>query len=152
MIYCDQEQIRLVLMNLMANARDAMPSGGMVFLATTARDVSPDGDGLAPGSPHAPALDPGPYVMITLGDTGIGMDAATRARIFEPFFTTKTSGNHSGMGLAAAFGIVKQSGGDITVESQPGHGAQFRIWLPCAPVAHAEPKGPKAQQGMRTGE
>jgi signal transduction histidine kinase len=81
-------------------------------------------------------------VVLTLADTGIGMDAALQARIFEPFFTDKPMAARAGMGLAAAYGIVRQSGGEIGVESEPGQGTRFRIWLPRSEATQSRPSGP----------
>jgi two-component system cell cycle sensor histidine kinase/response regulator CckA len=118
----DSGQIEQVIVNLAVNARHAMPSGGHLSLRTMPVDV-------APGRP-APHEDvpPGTYVLLTVTDTGQGMDAATQARVFEPFFSTKGEG--TGLGLATAYGIVRQSGGQIFVNSAPGQGACFSIYLP----------------------
>ncbi len=125
-VVCDPNQIEMVLMNLAVNARDAMPLGGRLKIAT--RLI-----GLEPGDPlvHS-GLVPGRYLLLTVSDTGIGMDAATCARAFEPFFTTKERGHGTGLGLATAFGVVKQSGGCISVDSVLGKGTSFLIYLPLA--------------------
>jgi two-component system cell cycle sensor histidine kinase/response regulator CckA len=129
----DPAQIDQVLMNLALNARDAMPRGGTLFLETA---------NLEPGAPGCAAH--GRQVALTVRDTGQGMDEKTRAHLFEPFFTTKTASGRAGLGLPMVYGIVQQSGGQITVESEPGRGTSFRILLPRAdaPEAPAEPKAP----------
>jgi CheY-like chemotaxis protein len=117
----DKGQLEQVIVNLAVNARDAMPQGGRVTVRTR---------NLLTGAHGGPGLWEGPAVLLEITDTGVGMDEATKARVFEPFFTTKQLGKGTGLGLATVYGIVKQSGGDIRVESAPGAGSTFRIALP----------------------
>jgi two-component system, cell cycle sensor histidine kinase and response regulator CckA len=123
-VRADPGHVEQVVMNLALNALDAMPQGGKLTVATTNVQVSP-GD-----ARRHPELNPGPYVMLSVQDTGIGMSQEVLARIFEPFFTTKDRDKGTGLGLSMAYGIIKQSGGYILVESTPGQGSSFRIYLP----------------------
>lgn len=125
LIKADQSQIEQILLNLSVNARDAMPQGGKIILATSNFHMDAD---FVRRYPYP--VQVGNYVLLTVSDNGIGMDPATRARIFEPFFTTKEKGKGTGLGLSMVYGIVKQSGGYIDVISEPGAGASFRIYLP----------------------
>jgi CheY-like chemotaxis protein len=122
-------KLRQLMMNLITNAADAIGDRpGDLFISTHTEDID---DTTFPGSVDMPALAAGRYIVITVRDTGCGMDATQLARIYEPFFTTKFTGR--GLGLSAALGIVKGHGGAIAVDSQPGKGSQFRIALPPAP-------------------
>jgi CheY-like chemotaxis protein len=118
-----------VLLNLTLNARDAMPNGGK-FTISTQRVTLPRREA---ARPLGDELSPGDYMRLTISDTGHGMDAATAARVFEPFFTTKPVGEGTGLGLATAFGIVRQSGGTVRLFSKPGEGTTFHIYLPQVP-------------------
>jgi nitrogen-specific signal transduction histidine kinase len=125
-ISADANHLSQVLMNLVVNARDAMPIGGKLIVATRMawREFEySDGDGVRPA---------GRYAVLSVADTGLGMDSETRSRIFEPFFSTKGVGKGTGLGLSTVYGIVVQHGGWIEVESEPGRGTTFRIYLPAA--------------------
>jgi PAS domain S-box-containing protein len=146
-VRADRGHVEQAIVNLVLNARDAMPRGGTLVIGT-ANVVLTEAD-----VRDKPDLRPGPYVELLVRDTGCGMDEATLARMFEPFFTTKGPGKGTGLGLATVYGIVKQSGGDIGVASQVGRGTTVQVWFPAvegtpAPVrpASAEPGLPRGQE------
>ncbi len=139
LVKADPAQLEQVIVNLAVNARDAMPTGGTLTIET--RELFLDEMFAA----EHPSVQPGPHVMLSIGDTGVGMDDTTCQRIFEPFFTTKAPGQGTGLGLSMVYGIVKQSGGSIWVSSEIGRGSTFRIYLPLAKgIAHTNPRGPAA--------
>jgi len=124
MVKADPGQIEQVVINLVLNARDAMPNGGKLTIKTVNSTVD------AVSARQRPGMTAGAYVLLMISDTGVGMDAATHAHIFEPFFTTKAVGLGTGLGLATCYGIVKQHGGSIWASSRLGHGTRFSIYLP----------------------
>ena len=126
-VQADPGQIEQILMNLAANARDAMPEGGRLTIATRNAHVE-EAD-----ARRRPGLGPGPYVMLVVSDTGLGVPESVQLHIFEPFFTTKSQGKGTGLGLATVYGIVKQNNGGIYLESEEGKGTRFVVYLPRAP-------------------
>jgi two-component system cell cycle sensor histidine kinase/response regulator CckA len=123
-VRADPAQLEQVVLNLAVNARDAMAAGGVLLIETSNAVV----EVTRPGDPAG--MKPGEYALLAVADTGSGMDAQTLVRVFEPFFTTKKEGQGTGLGLSTVYGIVQQSGGHIAVDSAPGRGSTFRIYLP----------------------
>lgn len=148
-VRADKRQLEQVLMNLVVNARDAMPDGGEIRIETEVLNLS------QPLSRDRATVQPGEYVTVRVMDSGVGIPADKLQKVFEPFYTTKRTGEGTGLGLSTAYGIVKQTGGFIFVDSTVGRGTEFTVFLPvCATVAEAEqdtPAQPEAQSA-RQGE
>ncbi len=140
-IHIDRNQLELALLNLGVNARDAMPQGGRLSIsAHAAAGDLPEG------------LAPGRYVVLSVSDTGVGMDAETLKRACEPFYTTKGAGKGSGLGLSMVLGLARQSGGAMRIASQPGEGCTISLWLPLAPKdAPARESASEAHDRVRHG-
>jgi PAS domain S-box-containing protein len=132
-VLADPGQMAQVLVNLVVNARDAMPRGGRLTIETANVGLREGEVGELPGAAH------GPHVMLAVSDTGVGMSKEVMEHMFEPFFTTKEPSSGTGLGLATVYGIVKQSGGYVWAQSEPGQGSTFRVYLPCAQVEAGEP-------------
>jgi two-component system, cell cycle sensor histidine kinase and response regulator CckA len=145
-IRADPSHIEQVIVNLVVNARDAMPNGGKLTIETANEELDESFS-----SNHLPAK-PGPYVVLSVTDTGCGMDQATLNRIFEPFFTTKEQGKGTGLGLSTVFGIVQQSGGGLWVFSEVDRGTAFRIYLPRVEEAVTLPRVPLASTSLQGSE
>ena len=144
-VQADPGQLEQVIMNLVVNARDAMPKGGTLTIETSATVVK------APDFPDRPWMKPGEYVLLAVTDTGQGMDAETKSHIFEPFFTTKAAGRGTGLGLSTVYGIVKQCGGYIFVESNNLSGTVFQLYFPRRPVSEIVPMATMSPASRKSG-
>ncbi|HEY3380187.1 MAG TPA: ATP-binding protein [Vicinamibacterales bacterium] len=141
----DPSQLEQVVLNMVINARDAMPKGGTLTIRTA--NVTLD----EREARQQPEAAPGPHVLLEIADTGEGMDPATLARVFEPFFTTKPQGKGTGLGLATCYGIIRQAGGHIRAISEPGRGTAFKVFLPKTDKVHSAPESDTAGATLATG-
>ena len=144
-VRADPAQIEQVILNLVVNARDAMPSGGRITIRTANLEIRPE------YTLEHPAVAPGPYILLSVADTGQGMDDDTKAHLFEPFFTTKEHGKGTGLGMSTVYAIVKRSAGEILVSSQPGQGATITIYLPRIEDLPEPPKEPSLPVSQERG-
>jgi CheY-like chemotaxis protein len=142
----DPGQLEQLVMNLAVNARDAMPQGGRLEIETASITIRGEHNGAHPG------VAPADYVTVTVRDTGIGMTSQIVSKIFEPFFTTKDSGKGTGLGLSTVYGIIRQGGGEIRVESQPGQGSVFTVYLPQVDTAPLPSEPPPSEEELRGDE
>jgi two-component system cell cycle sensor histidine kinase/response regulator CckA len=142
----DPGQLEQLVINLAVNARDAMPRGGHLSITTENLEIPPGGD------PAHPGIDPARYATLSVSDTGVGMDPSTLSKIFEPFFSTKESGKGTGLGLATVYGIIRQSGGEIRVDSEIGTGSTFTVYLPLVDEALPEPEPTVVHESLRGDE
>jgi two-component system cell cycle sensor histidine kinase/response regulator CckA len=142
----DPGQLEQLVINLAVNARDSMPRGGRITISTANQAIP------AEGNPAHPGIGPGRYILLGVQDTGVGMDAETLSKIFEPFFTTKGASKGTGLGLATVYGIIRQSGGEIRVESELGNGSKFTVYLPRVDQAVDPPEPVSVAEELRGGE
>jgi PAS domain S-box-containing protein len=142
----DPGQLEQLVINLAVNARDAMPRGGRLQISTANLEIPPNGD------PNHPGIRPGRYITFSVRDTGVGIEPEALSKIFEPFFTTKESGQGTGLGLATVYGIIQQSGGEIRVESEPGEGSTFTVYLPQVEEDLDPPEAATVVGGLRGDE